>query len=70
MKIMDLLNQYQAVRGQEEAAKELVKTYSRRRQKAYTAFLKEMQALHNAGHLTEQVERQVNDRLDAIKVSA
>jgi len=65
-RVMQRLENYATARDQERYAIALAKTYNKRRQTAYQAYLKEFDALQKREQFTEEVKRAISRRLDEI----
>jgi hypothetical protein len=65
-----LLDVYAATRDQERYARELAKTYNRRRQSAYQTYLKSYDALQQHPSFTDDVRRLFDQKLEEINKKA
>ncbi len=63
--VMDCLSDYEIAKDREDAAHELYKTYTRRRQAAFQAYLKAYDALSDT--ITEETKRAIESRLDELQ---
>lgn len=63
---MMLLDEYIAAKDLERYAMALARTYNKRRQNAYRAYLKQYDALQKESAFTEQYRRMLQDKLNRI----